>query len=58
MEVLHVVELLDDFQVGLEGLDLGSKILGNFLDQFVAGEEVKNLIDIMAKDVNTTQLLD
>ena len=32
VEVLHVVELLDDFQVGLKGLDLGSKILGDFLD--------------------------
>ena len=31
VEVLHVVELLNDFQVGLEVLDLGSKILGNFL---------------------------
>ena len=31
-EVLHIVELLDDFQVGFKGLDLGSKILGNFLD--------------------------
>ena len=31
VEVFHVMELLNDFQVGLEILDLGSKILGNFL---------------------------
>ena len=31
VEVLHVVELLNDFQVGLEVLDLGSKILDDFL---------------------------
>ena len=58
VEVLHIMELLDDFQVGLKGLDLGSKILGDFLDQFVAGEEIENLIDVMVKDVNTTELLD
>ena len=51
-------EMLDDFQVGLKGLDLGSKILGDFLDRFVEGEEEKNLIDVSAKDVNTTKLLD
>ena len=58
MEILHVVELLDDFQVGLKGLDLESKLLSNFLDRFVAGEEVENLIDVTAKDVNATELLD
>ena len=58
VEVLNVVKLLDDFQIGLKGLDLGSQIFGNFLDRFVAGEEVKNLIDVMAKDVNTAKLLD
>ena len=31
VEVLRIVELLNDFQVGLEVLDLGSKILGDFL---------------------------
>ena len=32
VEVLHIVELIDDLEVGLKNLDLGSKILGNFLD--------------------------
>ena len=28
------------------------------MDQFVAGKEVENLVDIMAKDVNTAKLAD
>ena len=44
MEVLHILELLDDCQVGL--------------DQFVTGKEDKDLVDVMAKNVNTTKLLD
>ena len=31
VEVLHVVKLLNDFQVGLESLNLGNEILGDFL---------------------------
>ena len=58
VEVLLVVKLLDDFQVGLEGLDLGIKILCDFLDRFITGKEVENLIDVTAKDVNTSELLD
>ena len=33
VEVLHVVKLLDDFQIGLKGLDLGSQIFGNFFNK-------------------------
>ena len=44
MEVFYFLELLDDCQVGL--------------DQFVTGKEVKDLVDVMAKNVNTTKLLD
>ena len=58
VEVLHVVELLNDFQIGLKCLDLGSQIFGNFLDRFVAGEEVKNLDDVTAKHINPAELLD
>ena len=58
VEVLHIVELLNDFQVGLEVLYLGSKILGNFLYQFVTGEEVKNLVDVALEGVNAAELLD
>ena len=57
LEVLHFVELLDDFQIGLKGLDLRSQIFSNFLNRFIAREEVKNLVDITAKDVNTAELL-
>ena len=56
VEVLHIVELLNDFQVGLESLDLGSKILGDFLYRFIT--KVKNLIDVTAEDVKAAELLD
>ena len=57
MEVLNVMELLDGFQIGLWGFDLGSQIFSNFLNRFVAREEVENLVDIMTKYVTAPELL-
>ena len=57
VEVFHFVKLLDDFHIGLKGLYLGSQIFGNFLNRFLAREEVKDLVDVTAKDVNTAELL-
>ena len=57
LEVLHVMELLDDFKISLKGLDLGSQIFSNFLNRFVVREEVKNLVDVTAKDVNPAEFL-
>ena len=52
MEVLHLVELLDNFQIGLQGFNLGGQILGNLLDGFISGEEVEDLVDVVsAEDV-------
>ena len=58
MEVFYVMKLLDDFQVGLQGFNLGGQVFSDFLDGFVPGEEVKYLIDISAKDVNAPELFD
>ena len=58
VEVLHLVELLYNFQISLQCLDLGVQILGDLLDGFVPGEEVKYLVDISAKYVNTAELFD
>ena len=49
VEVFHIVELLDDLQVGQQGLDLGSQIFSDLLDRFVARKEVKYLIDVAPK---------
>ena len=32
VKILLVVEVLHDVQVGLQGLDLGGEVLGDFLD--------------------------
>ena len=55
VEVFHVVELLDDFQVGQQGLDLESQIFSDLLDGFVARKEVKYLVDVVAEDVDASK---
>ena len=52
MEVFYVMKLLDDFQVGLQGFNLGGQVFSNLLDGFIPGKEVKYLVDISAKDIN------
>ena len=41
----------------MQGLDLGRQVFSDFLNEFVARKEVKNLIDISAKDVNAPKFL-
>ena len=55
VEVLHLVELLDNFQIGLQGFNLGGQILGDLLNGFISGEEVEDLADVSAKDVNAPE---
>ena len=40
---------------GLQGFNLGGQILGNLLNGFISGEEVEDLVDISAKDVNAPE---
>ena len=55
MEVLHIMELLDDDEVGLQLLDLGGQVFSYLdLDRFIIGQEVENLIDLSFKDVNAS----
>ena len=58
VEVLHLVELLYNFQIGLQCFDLGGQILGDLLDGFVLGKEVKYLVDISAEYVDAAELFD
>ena len=57
VEVLHLVELLDNFQIGLQGFNLGGQVFGDLLDGFISGEEVKDLVDVSAEDVNAPKFL-
>ena len=56
MEVFHIMKLLDDFQVGLQGFNLRGQVFSDFLDGFIPGEEVKYLVDVSAKDFNAPEL--
>ena len=49
------MELLHCFQVGLKRLDLGGKVFSNFLNRFITGEEVEKLVDLSAKDIDTSK---
>ena len=51
MEVLLVVEVLHDIQVGLKSLDLGGEV-------FVRREEVECLVDVSSENINTFKLVD
>ena len=55
MEVFQLVELFHGFQVGLKCLDLEGKVLGNFLDGFLTGEEVEKLVDLSVEDVDASE---
>ena len=55
VEVLHLVELLDNFQIGLQGFNLGGQILGNILNGFISGEEVEDLVNVSVEDVNAPE---
>ena len=56
MKVFLVVEILHDFQGGLQGFNLMGEVFGDLLDRFVVGDEVEYLIDISSEDVNTSEL--
>ena len=49
------MELFHGYQVGLQFLDLGGQILGNFLNGFITREEIEKLVDLSAKDVNASE---
>ena len=54
LEVFQFVEFLHDLQVGLKCLESWGS---NFLDGFIAGKEVKKLVDVSAKDVDTSKFV-
>ncbi len=56
MKVFLVMEILHDFQVGLQSFNLMGEVLGDLLDRFVAGKEVEHLIDVSSEDINTSEL--
>ena len=53
MKVFLDMEILHDFQVGLQSFNLMGEV---FLDRFVAGKEVEHLIDVSSEDINTSEL--
>ena len=56
MKVFLVMEILHDFQVGLQSFNLVGDLFGNLLDRFVAGKEVEQLIDVSSEDINASKL--
>ena len=50
-------EFLHDVQVSLKSLDLGGEVFSQILDRFILREEVKCLVDVSAKDVNTPKFI-
>ena len=56
MNVFLVMEILHDFQVGLQSFNLMGEVFGNLLDRLVAGKEVKHLIDVSSEDINASEL--
>ena len=55
MKVFRVMEILHDFQVGLQSFNLMGEVLGDLLDRFVAGKEVEHLIDVSSEYINTSE---
>ena len=56
MKVFLVMEILHDFQVGLQSFNLVGDLFGNLLDRFVSGKEVEHLIDVSSEDINASEL--
>ena len=56
MKVFLVMEILHDFQVGLQSFNLVGEVFRDLLDQFVAGKEVEHLIDVSSEDINASEL--
>ena len=56
MKVFLVMEILHDFQVGLQSFNLMGEVFGNLLDRLVMGKEVEHLIDISSEDSNASEL--
>ena len=56
MKVFLVMEILHDFQVGLQSFNLMGEVFGDLLNRFVAGEEVEHFIDVSSEDINASEL--
>ena len=56
MKVFLVMEILHDFQVGLQSFNLVGEVFCDLLDRFVAGKEVEHLIDVSSEDINASEL--
>ena len=50
------MEILHDFQVGLQSFNLVGEVFCDLLDPFVAGKEVEHLIDVYSEDINASEL--
>ena len=56
MKVFLVMEILHDFQVGLQSFNLMGEVFGDLLDRLVAGKEVEHLIDVSSKVVPNSSI--
>ena len=56
MLVFLVVKVLHDLQVGLQGLDFGGEIFGDFLDGLITREEIECLIDVSPENIDASKL--
>ena len=56
MKIFLVMEILHDFQVGLQNFNLVGEVFSDLLNRFVAGKEIENLIDVSSEDINASKL--